>query len=127
MNEQLQKEHALASVTTAIQAFDKQLTDLLGKPGGSFALPSPEVTMNRLNSEVSALYQQVWQADAEPTTSQMAAVIEMEHEAAGLETRWKDFTATALPALNQQLHGANAPEIHPQIDSQREDPPMDEE
>jgi hypothetical protein len=127
MHEQLQKEHAPASVTAGIQAFDKKLTDLLGKPGGSFAPPSPEVTMNRLNSEASALYQQVWQADAEPTTSQIEALTATEHEAADLEKRWKDFTDTELPDLNRLLHDAKAPEIHPQIDSRHEDPQMDEE
>ena len=73
---QLEKLSAQANARTkdAIEAFEKKLTALLGAPGGFFAPPSPEVTLSRLNGQAGTLYQQVWQVDAEPTSSQMEAL-----------------------------------------------------
>ena len=62
--------------------FEKKLNALLGGAGGFFAPPSQEVTLSRVNGQAGTLYQQVWQADAEPTSSQMEALATIERDSA---------------------------------------------
>ena len=45
--------------------------------------PPPTSLSSRVNGEASTLYQQVWQVDAEPTSSQMAGADTTEHERHG--------------------------------------------
>ena len=110
-----------------VEAFEKKLSALLGSPGGFFAPPSPEVTVTRVNGEAGSLYQQIWGVDAQPTAPQTEALAKLETEASDTMKRWKEFLATDLASLNSQLHDANAPEIHPQIESQQEESQVDEE
>ena len=98
----------------AIEEFQKKLNALVGVLGGFSAPPSSEVTLSRINGEVSTLYQQIWQVDAEPTSSQMEALGETEHAASDVMKRWADLKATAVPELNRVLRQSQAPEV--QID-----------
>jgi hypothetical protein len=116
-----------APVTDAIAAMDKKLTALLGAPGGFFAPPSTEVTLGRTNGQAATLYQQVWQADAEPTSSQMEAIAATEHASADVLKRWNEFKSTDLPALNRVLRESKVPEIQLEANAHQEEPQVDEE
>jgi photosystem II stability/assembly factor-like uncharacterized protein len=96
---------------TTIADFQKKLTSLLGAPAGFFAPPSEEITLSRVNGEVSTLYQAVWQADAEPTTSQTVVIAKTEHAIPDVLNHWKEFRNTDLPALNRLLRQSQLPEI----------------
>jgi hypothetical protein len=68
------------------------------------------------------LYQQIWQVDAEPTSSQMAALDAAERASSDVLKRWNDFKNTSLPELNRVLRESQAPEVRvdehpPQIES----------
>ena len=109
------------SVKTAVADFQKKLNALVGAPGGFFAPPSAEVTLSRVNGEASTLYQQIWQVDAEPTSSQAAAVDKAERESKEVLKRWTDLKRTSVPELNRVLRQSQTPEVR--IDDH---PPQDE-
>jgi hypothetical protein len=96
---------------TAIADFQKKLTSLLGAPDGFFAPPSEEITLRRVNGDVSTLYQAVWQADAEPTSSQTETIAKTEHAIPDVLHRWKEFKSRDLPEMNRVLHQSQLPEI----------------
>jgi hypothetical protein len=100
-----------ADTKKAVEDFQKTLTELLGAPGGFFAPPSAEVTLSRINGEASALYQSVWQADAEPTSAQTAAADKTEHESADVLARWNQLKNSDVPALNRVLRQGQVPEV----------------
>ncbi len=118
---------ANASTKDAIEASGKKITALLGAPGGFFAPPSHEVTVSRVNGQAGTLYQQVWQADAEPTSSQMEAVSATEHDGADVLKKWSDFKSADLPALNRLLRDSKIPEVQLETDLYPEEPQVDEE
>jgi hypothetical protein len=91
------------------------------------APPSQEVTLGRLNGQAGTLYQQVWQADAEPTSSQMEALSATERESADVLKRWAEFKSGDMPALNRQLRESNIPEIQMESNIQSAEPQIDEE
>jgi hypothetical protein len=126
---QLEKLSAQANASTkdAIEAFGKKLTALLGAPGGFFAPPSPEVTLGRVNGQAGTLYMQVWQADAEPTSSQTEAVAATEHDSADVLKRWIEFKNADLPGLNRLLRESKVPEVQLEADVHQEEPQVDEE
>ena len=129
IREQLEKLAAGANAAPkdAIDAFQKKLTALLGSRGGFFAPPSPELTLNRLNGQASTLYQQVWSADAEPTTPQMEALAATEHDSADVLKRWNEFKNSDVPTLNNRLREAKVPEIRLEPDPHPEEPQVDDE
>jgi hypothetical protein len=67
------------------------------------------------------LYGQVWQADAEPTTTQSEAVAATEHNALDVMKRWDALKNADLPALNSQLRAANLPEVQIESGPHKED------
>jgi photosystem II stability/assembly factor-like uncharacterized protein len=126
---QLEPVSAQANATTkeSIEAFEKKLTALLGAPGGFFAPPSPEVTLGRVNGQAGTLYMQVWQADAEPTSTQMQALATTERDSADVLKRWAEFKNADLPALNRLLRESRVPEVQLDADLRQEEPQADEE
>jgi hypothetical protein len=126
---QLEKLSAQANASTkdAIEAFGKKLTALLGAPGGFFAPPSPEVTLGRVIGQAGTLYMQVWQADAEPTSSQTEAVAATEHDSADVLKHWIEFKNADLPGLNRLLRESKVPEVQLEADVHQEEPQVDEE
>ncbi len=126
---QLEKLSAQASAPTkdAIAAFEKKLNALLGAPGGFFAPPSSEVTLARLNGQAGTLYQQVWQVDAAPTTSQMQALAATEHDSTDVLKRWSEFKNADVPALNRLLRESKVPEVQLEADIHQDEPQVDEE
>jgi photosystem II stability/assembly factor-like uncharacterized protein len=129
IREQLEKLTAQANASTkdAVEASQKKLTTLLGAPGGFFAPPSQDVTLGRVNGNASTVYQQVWQADAEPTSAQMEALASTEREAAEALKKWSEFKSTDLPTLNRMLRDAKIPEVQLEAEVHREEPQVDEE
>jgi hypothetical protein len=110
-----------------VEAFEKKLNELLGAAGGFLAPPSPDVTMARVNGQAVALYAQVWQADAEPTASQMEAMAATERDKDAILKRWTEFKNSELATLNRQLRDARVPEIQPQAEFQHQETQIDEE
>jgi photosystem II stability/assembly factor-like uncharacterized protein len=129
IRDQLQKlnDQASASTKDGLQAVQKKLADLLGGPGGISALAPNSPTLSRVNGQAITLYQQVWQVDAEPTSSQMEALTGVERDYADLSKRWNEFKSSDLPALNHLLHDANVPEINLTTDGKYEESQGDEE
>jgi len=87
-----------------------------------------ESSLTKVNTDIAALYDQVDRGDAAPTPAQIAATREI---AAGFDLaikRWQEFLTKDVPAINQQLHDVNLPEIrieaHPKTE---EEPEGDEE
>jgi hypothetical protein len=126
---QLDKVSAQANAATkeTVETFEKKLTALLGAPGGFFAPPSQEVTLGRVNGQASTLYMQVWQADAEPTSTQMEALAATERDSADVLKRWTEFKNSDLPALNRLLRESKVPEVQLEADVHAEEPQVDEE
>jgi hypothetical protein len=126
---QLEKLGAQPNVSAqdAIAASQKKLTAVLGAPGGFFAPPSPEVTLARVNGQAGTLYQQVWQVDAEPTSSQLEAMSATEHDSADVLKKWSEFKSTDLPALNRLLRESKIPEVQLEADMHQEETQVDEE
>jgi photosystem II stability/assembly factor-like uncharacterized protein len=129
LREPLQKllQPSNGSTHDALQAFESKLTALLGSPPAFLAPPSPEVTLTRANGEISTLYGQVWQADAEPTLAQAEAIQTSDKQAAALLERWKTMKSSDLPALNRALRDANLPELKIEMEPRQDDAEMDEE
>lgn len=116
-----------AKIKSSVEDFDKKLKALAGAPGGFFAPPSQEVTLSRLNGQASMLYQQVWQADAEPTSAQQDAVKTVDRDRMDVMQRWNQFKSTELPSLNRMLRDAKVPEINLQAQIHQDEPAVDEE
>ena len=112
LRDQLQKQGQQSSNNNdAIQAAQKKLASLLGATSEFLAPVSDEVTLLRVNAQANTLYEQVWQADAEPTPAQTGAIAAVERDSQSVIKRWNDFKAVDLPALNRQLRHAKQPEI----------------
>jgi hypothetical protein len=110
-----------APAKASITAFETKLNDVLGKSGGFFAAPSPQITLSRMNADVSTLYGDVDRADAAPNLAQLNAMAETERNFTPLMQRWNALKSTDLPALNRELRSANLPQINLQA------PPPSEE
>ncbi|HEV2691018.1 MAG TPA: glycoside hydrolase [Bryobacteraceae bacterium] len=126
---QLEKLSTQANSSTkeSVEAFQKKLTELLGASGGFLSPPSQEVTINRVNGQAGTVYEQVWQADAEPTAAQMEVSAAIEHDSADVLKRWNDFKNTDLPALNRVLRDSRVPEVKLEADLHQEESQVDEE
>jgi hypothetical protein len=111
----------------AVQDCDKKLAVLLGAPAASPAPQTPELTLRRANNDANTLYQAIWLADAEPTSSQMEALARTEKDVASLLQRWNEFKQSDLPALNRALRESKAPEIQLEPEPHHEEPQVDEE
>jgi hypothetical protein len=127
IREQLGKVPADKASKANIESYEKKLGALLGAQGGFFAPPSTEITLSRVSGQAGTLYQQIWQVDAPPTSSQAEAFATVERDNANLTNRWNDFKKTDLPALNRLLHEAQVPEIQIPTDLHHEEPEGDEE
>ena len=129
IRDSLQKlsEKASGPAHDSVQAFQKRLAAVLGAAPGFLAPVSDESTLMRVNGQLYTLYGQVWQADAEPTTSQSAAVAAAERDAVNVMDRWKAIKTTDLPALNHSLRNAKLPEVQLEVNPHADEGNMDEE
>jgi hypothetical protein len=85
------------------------------------------VTLGGVNGQAGTLYQQIWQADAEPTAAQMTALSTTEHDSSDVLKRWSEFKGTDLPALNRLLRESKVPEVQLEADAHQDEPQVDEE
>jgi photosystem II stability/assembly factor-like uncharacterized protein len=124
IRDQLQKLTPAASATNRdmIEKFQKKLADLTES-----ATSSDNVTITRVNAQTNALYAQVWQVDAGPTSSQMEATSTVERASADAVKSWNDFRSSELPALNRQLREARLSEIQLESNLPQEESQIDEE
>ncbi|MGA9510321.1 MAG: glycoside hydrolase, partial [Candidatus Sulfotelmatobacter sp.] len=120
-------QQATGSMRDSLQTFQNKLTALLGAPAGFLAPPANENSLTRTNSQIAVLYGQIWQVDAEPTSSQSESFVAIERDAAEVMKRWDAFRTTDLPALNHSLGSANLPEIKIDVDAHKDEGGMDEE
>jgi len=129
IRDSLQKlsEQASGPAHDSVRAFQNSLTAILGAAPGFVASVSDEATLTRVNGQLYTLYGQVWQADAEPTTSQSAAVASAERDAASVMDRWNAIKTTDLPALNHSLRNAKLPEVKLEVNPHTDEGNMDEE
>jgi hypothetical protein len=129
IRDSLQKltQQATGTARDSIQAFQTKLAAVLGAPAGFAATPADEVTLARVNGQITVLYGQVWQADAEPTATQSEATAATEHDALEIMKRWDALKTSDLPALNRELRAANLPEVQVESNPHEEETGMDEE
>jgi len=129
LREQLEKVNAGSNTSAkeAIDSFQKKLAAILGAPGGFFAPPSERPTLARISGDSGTLYQQVWQVDAEPTSSQMEAMEAVQRDGKEVLARWNELKTNGLADLNRSLRDNNVPAIQVQTGLHLEDSQTDEE
>jgi photosystem II stability/assembly factor-like uncharacterized protein len=94
-----------------IKALDQKLQALAGgatrRPGAGTEPP----TLGNLKTKYLTLFGVFQEADVAPSTQAAAAVAELQKQLPPLMDRWTTLKAQDIPALNQQLKGANLPEL----------------
>src|SRR5581483_4136978 len=116
---------ANGSTADALKALDKNLAAVLGKSDSDAGkVPAPD--MNSVNGNISTLYGAVGQADVSPTAAQLSAVAAAEQDL-GSVMKGGETTKAELGQVNQQLHGANLPEIKPETAPTTDPDQVDEE
>jgi photosystem II stability/assembly factor-like uncharacterized protein len=106
---QLRARAPKGPVAAQIEAFSKQLKELVGAESRSpDALPSLGV-LTRLET----LFRVMQDVDAAPTTQAAAAAAEVEAAATKTIERWRSIEKESIPALNRQLQGAGLPGVEP--------------
>jgi hypothetical protein len=99
------------ALAESIKALDRKVGTILRGPTPTAAGAAPEPTLARENGVVGTLYGSVGQADVAPTTAQVNAAADAEHELSAVMTQWEEIKKSDLPALNRQLRSANLGEI----------------
>jgi photosystem II stability/assembly factor-like uncharacterized protein len=126
--DQLQKvDQSHVSANDTMTPFLKKLTALLGASGGPPAPGAERASLGRVNLQAATLYGQVWQADAQPTTSQLSAVAATDKAGAEVLQGWTEFKSKDLPELNHHLQELKVSEIQLQSNLDQEDSQLDEE
>ena len=112
--DQVKKALGQANGTTAdaLKKLDKSLASVLGKDE-SAAGKAQTPDLDTVNGNISTLYGAVGQADAAPTAAQINAISAAEQDLAAAMKTW-DTTKAELGQVNEQLRGANLPEIKPE-------------
>jgi hypothetical protein len=95
----------------AIKALDQKLQALAGsatrRPGAGTEPP----TLGGLKTKFLTLFGVFQEADVAPSTQAAAAIADLQKQLSPLMQRWEAVKSQDLPALNQQLKGANLPEL----------------
>jgi photosystem II stability/assembly factor-like uncharacterized protein len=115
------------ALKSSLAEFEKKLAEVVGSPGGFLAPPPQQVTLSRVNGNAGTLYQQVWQVDAAPTSSQTEALSSTEQASTAVLKQWSEFKDRELPGLNRVLRDGHVPELHPESDFQQNEVDVDEE
>jgi photosystem II stability/assembly factor-like uncharacterized protein len=113
VREQLKKIAGGSSegLKTSLEMLDDEISGVLDGPkdsGGSASAPA----LGHANSNLIALYKQVENADAEPTSAQSGAFTRTADELATTLKRWNELKNADLAALNSQLKASGLPEVH---------------
>jgi small-conductance mechanosensitive channel len=67
--------------------------------------------IDEVSGESSQLYNELEQADANPTTALLAAVAHVQHEGSAVLPGWENFKQTQVPVMNRQLQREHHPVI----------------
>jgi hypothetical protein len=129
IREPLQKlsQQAIGSTLDSVKNFQNKLAEVSGAQTGFAAPAADAITLARANGQAAVLYGQIWQVDAEPTTSQSEAITVLERDVSSVMKSWSALKTSDLPALNRELRQANLAEIQIESDLHKEDAVMDEE
>ena len=129
IREPLQKliQQATGQIVDSLKAFQNKLANVAGTRPGGGAASAEAVTLARINGQVGTLYGQVWQVDAQPTTSQTESMASIDRDVSDVMTRWNALTTADLPVLNRELQKANLPEVKIESGSHQEEVSVDEE
>jgi hypothetical protein len=102
---------ATGDALAAIKALDQKLQALAGgatrRPGAGTEPP----TLGGLKTKFLTLFGVFQEADVAPSTQAAGAVADLQKQLPPLMQRWNEVKAKDIPALNQQLKGANLPEL----------------
>ena len=102
---------ATGEALAAIKALDQKLQALAGgatrRPGAGTEPP----TLGGLKTKFLTLFGVFQEADVVPSTQAAAAVADLQKQLPPLMDRWNAMKSQDIPALNQQLKGANLPEL----------------
>ena len=102
---------ATGEALAAIKALDQKLQALAGgatrRPGAGTEPP----TLGGLKTKFLTLFGVFQEADVAPSTQAASAVADLQKQLPPLMQRWNELKTKDLPALNQQLKGANLPEL----------------
>ena len=98
------------ALAESIKGLDQKVGTILPGPAPAVA-GAPESTLARENEALGTLYGSVGQADSAPTTAQVNAAADTEHELSALMKRWEEIKKSDLAMLNGRLRSANLPEI----------------
>jgi hypothetical protein len=113
----LQKQ-AQGDVLVAVNTLDQKLQTL---GGGQARRPGPGTeppTLGGMRTRLMALFNVLQEADAAPTTQATSAVGELEQQVPPLMQQWEAVKSKDIPALNQQLKGANLPVVKIEADAE---------
>jgi hypothetical protein len=80
-----------------------------GEGGGRRGGPSGPPTLDSIRSQMARLEHSIQNADAAPTTSQIAGAAEISKPLPALLEQWSQLKSTDLKAINQQLRKKNLP------------------
>jgi photosystem II stability/assembly factor-like uncharacterized protein len=119
-------DKATGPVSDAIAAFKKKLQALRGS-GMPMQNSEEVVTLGRVNSAVSGLYDDVDRADATPTVAETTGSAKEAKDASGILQKWDELKKTDLPALNRALRSANLSEIQIEATPKVSDDETDQE
>ena len=125
-NDQLQSLSSRASgpVAESLGAVQKKIAALLGGAGPRGGAAT--TTLSGAAAQIGGLYAEIDRADATPTSTQSSDLAELEKGFSETLAKWAAFKKADLAALNQQLRGANLPEIRLQPSTHEEDDDSDD-
>lgn len=110
-----------------VQDLDAKLSLLLDGPKDPPADKPKEPTLSGVNDDVNTLYGMAGMADAPPTAALITATATAERDLAPLMKRWDALKTSDVPALNQRLRDAKAPELKLEADPSAEEGAANEE
>ncbi|HXZ28872.1 MAG TPA: hypothetical protein VEG08_12840, partial [Terriglobales bacterium] len=104
-----------AALASALAAFGRRLTAVLGPPATNYGAPvipldTDHTSLRHLLADYNTILAAVESADAAPTAEQHSALRQDDDTFAATMTEWKQLLGD-LPALNTRLQQAGLPEI----------------
>jgi hypothetical protein len=98
-----------------LSAFHMALETILdGNKGGIKDDATKEIPgIDEVSREAAQLYNELEQADANPTAALLAAAAQVQHEGEAVLPEWENFKQTQLPEMNRQLQREHHPAIEP--------------
>jgi photosystem II stability/assembly factor-like uncharacterized protein len=108
MEQMAVQDHALATQVATFNAALKVIVEGTG-PGAEKRLPG----LDKVTAEATQLYEQLEQADANPTEALLAAAAHVEMEGKEVLPDWKKFQQNQLSEMNRKIKNLHRPAINP--------------